>query len=122
YEPKRNAQLDIARARLQAERSQKRMVIFAGGAWCAPCIALERAINKSSRVTSILKDHFVVVYVDVAQTNDCALKDLPSTWSSPMVYVFDVTGKLLASHNPTDWQAFEGFDPHRIEAFLRTWQ
>jgi len=122
YDPKRNGQLDLARAQLQAEQLGKRVLIFVGGEWCAPCVALERTITQSSRLTAILHDHFVPLYLNAGDGDECALRKLPDTRSYPMVYVFDAKGKLLAAHNPTDWLAFEGFDAQRIEAFLHDWQ
>lgn len=124
YDPKRDGELDIARAELEAERLRKKVLVFVGGQWCAPCVALERAFTKSSRLTAILNDRFVVVHVNFGEgnTNECALRSLPNAAAYPMVYVLDAKGKLLASHNPVDWQSFEGFDSQHIEAFLRSWQ
>jgi hypothetical protein len=87
-------------------------------------VALERTLTKSSRLTSILDESFVVVYVDVGDesTNECARRNLPNATTYPMGYVLDAKGKLLASHNPVDWESLEGFDSQRIEAFLRSWQ
>lgn len=124
YDPKRNGELDMARAELEAERLHKNVIVFVGGEWSPECVALERTFTRSSRLTSILNRSFVVVYVDVGDenTNACALRDLPTASSYPMVYVLDAKGKLLASHQPVDWESLEGFDPRRIETFLRSWQ
>lgn len=124
YDPKRNGELDIARAELDAERLHKKVLIFVGGEWCALCVALERTFTKSPRLTSIMNGSFVVVYVDVGDenTNECVRRNLPNASTYPMVYVLDAKGKVLTSHDPVDWQSFEGFDSKRIEVFLRSWQ
>lgn len=122
YDPKRSGQLDIARAEVEAERTHKKVLIFVGGEWCAPCMALERELAKNPKLTALLSDTFVVVHISATEenTNQCARKNLPNGNAYPWVYVFDAKGKLVGSHNPADWQSFEGFDSQRIESFLRS--
>jgi thiol-disulfide isomerase/thioredoxin len=122
YDPKRSAQLDIARAEVEAERTHKKVLIFVGGEWCAPCMALEHELAKNPNLTALLSDTFVVVHVNATQenTSPCTRKNLPNGNAYPWVYVLDANGKVLASHNPADWQSFEGFDSQRIESFLRS--
>ena len=124
YDPKRNGQLDIARAEVEAAQTHKKLLVFVGATWCAPCMALERAVTKSPKLAALLGDSFVVVHVSVTEENmnECARKNLPNSSNYPMVYVLDGKGKLLASHSPVDWQSFEGFDPQRIEVFLHGWK
>lgn len=124
YDPKRNGQLDIARAEVEAEQTHKKVLVFVGATWCAPCMALERAVTKNPELAALLRDRFVVVHVSVTEENmnECVRKSLPNSYDYPMVYVLDGKGKLLASHSPVDWQSFEGFDPQRIEVFLRGWK
>lgn len=124
YDPKRNGQLDIARAEVEAAQAHKKVLVFVGATWCAPCMALERAVTKSPRLAALLGDSFVVVHISVTEENmnECARKNLPNSYNYPMVYVLDGQGKLLASHSPVDWRSFEGFDPQRIEVFLRGWK
>ena len=123
YDSKRDGQLDIARAEIEAERLQKNVLVFVGGQWCAPCVALERAFTGSPALTEIRDRKFVVVHINVGEenTNGCALRNLPNASAFPMVYVLNEKGTILASHNPVDWQTFEGFDPQHIKDFLNRW-
>jgi hypothetical protein len=82
YDPQRNGELDIARAELEAERRHKKVLILIGGDWCPPCVALERKLMKDSSLSAILKDSFVVVYLNVSEgnRNECAFRKLPNAF------------------------------------------
>jgi hypothetical protein len=123
YDPKVDAQLDIERAKLEAERTNRKVLLIAGGDWCGWCHMLEQTFQLSVPVRELRDRNFVVVHVNISEENDntCALRAYPKATGYPFVYVINPSGKLLATSDSREWESPYGYDPVKIEESLKKW-
>jgi hypothetical protein len=123
YDSRIEGQMQIARARLEAARTNKKLLLIAGGKWCGWCQVLDRTFQTNPGLSDLRDKSFIVVHVNVSEENgnECALKAYPKATSFPFLYVLDATGRLMGIEDTRDWESSDGYDPRQIEAFLKKW-
>jgi Surface antigen variable number repeat/Thioredoxin-like len=123
YDPKSDAQLQLARAQLEAQRTKKRLLLIVGGEWCGWCRVLEQTFQRNPALIEFRDSHFVVLHIDLSDQSaaECALKDYPKPPGVPFIYVLDSTGVLIATDDTKGWESGDGYDSSRIEEFLKKW-
>ena len=123
YDPKIDGQMQIARAQLEAQRTNKKLLLIVGDTSCGWCRLLDQTFQRNPATTALRDNLFIALHLDVSEdnSNECALRAYPKVCSYPFIYVLDANGKLLGSEDTIDWESSDGYDPHRIEAFLKKW-
>jgi Thioredoxin-like len=123
YDPKVDAQLEIERAKLEAERTNRKVLLIAGGDWCGWCHTLDQTLERSVPVRELRDRNFVVVHISISEENEntCALRAYPTATSYPFLYVINPGGKLLATSDAREWESPYGYDPVKIEESLKKW-
>jgi thioredoxin family protein/surface antigen-like variable number repeat protein len=123
YDPKIDGQMQIARAQLEAQRTNKKLLLIVGDNSCGWCHLLDQTFQRNPGTAALRDNIFIALHVDVSEdnSNECALRAYPKAPGIPFIYVLDASGKLLATENTVDWESSDGYDPHRIEAFLKKW-
>jgi Thioredoxin-like/Surface antigen variable number repeat len=123
YDPKIDGQMQIARAQLEAQRTNKNLLLIIGDNSCGWCHLLDQTFQRNPATTALRDNLFIALHLDVSEdnSNECALRAYPKVSSYPFIYVLDANGKLLGSEDTIDWESSDGYDPHRIEAFLKKW-
>jgi hypothetical protein len=123
YDPKLDGQLQIARAQLEAQRTNKKLLLIAGDKSCGWCRLLDQTFQRNPATIELRDKLFIVLHIDVSEdnSNECALRSYPKPPGFPFIYVLDATGKLLGTEDTKDWAWSDGYNPHRIEAFLTMW-
>jgi hypothetical protein len=123
YDPAIDGQMQIARAELEARRTRKKVLLIVGGKWCGWCRVLDQTFQKNPAASELRDNLFIAVHVNVSEENgnECALRSYPKPPGFPFVYVLDATGALLGTGDTTDWESGDGYDPQRIESFLKKW-
>ncbi len=123
YDPKIDGQMQIARASLEAQRTNKKLLLIVGDTSCGWCHLLDQTFQRNPATTALRDKIFIALHVDVSEDNgnECALRAYPKAPGFPFIYVLDANGKLLGTEDAVDWQSSDGYDPHRIEAFLKKW-
>lgn len=124
YDPKIDGQMQIARAQLEAQHTNKKLLLIVGDTSCGWCHLLDQTFQRNPATTALRDKIFIALHVDVSEdnANECALRAYPKAPGIPFIYVLDARGKLLGTEDTTDWESSDGYDPHRIEAFLKKWQ
>jgi hypothetical protein len=123
YDPKIDGEMQIARAQLEAQRTNKKLLLIVGDNSCGWCHLLDQTFQRNPGTAALRDNIFVALHVDVSEdnSNECALRAYPKVSSYPFIYVLDANGKLLGTEDTIDWESSDGYDPHRIEAFLKKW-
>lgn len=123
YDSRIEGQMQIARAQLEAARTNRKLLLIAGGKWCGWCQVLDRTFQSNPSLTELRDKSFIVVHVNVSEenSNECALRAYPKATSFPFVYVLDTNGRLMGTEDTKGWESSDGYDPHQIEAFLKKW-
>jgi Thioredoxin-like len=104
YFADRNAQTDVEKVLNEAKISDKNVLIIMGANWCHDSIGLAGWLD-SARFTSMMRDRYVTVYVDVGTPQigkgrnlDIARRfGIGKVKNTPLLLVVSPEGKLLNS-------------------------
>jgi thiol:disulfide interchange protein len=101
YDAKANPEADLNRALAEARKSNKKVLVIAGGDWCVWCHYLEAFVKKNKDVDDALHGAFVTVKVYVGNENKNAefFSRLPKAIGYPHFWVLENDGKLKKSVN-----------------------
>jgi len=118
-----DGELQIARAQLEAQRTKKNLLLIVGGKWCGWCRVLDQTFQRNPATSELRDQIFIVAHINVSEenANECALSAYPKATGFPFIYVLDATGTLIATEDTRDWESGDGYDPQRIESFLKKW-
>jgi len=123
YDPARDAFSD-GRAALQLARQTGRMVLIeVGGDWCSWCHVLDRFLNQHPSVREKLHDRFVVLKVNVDDSNDNAefLAAFPPALGYPHLYVTRNDGSVVHSQDTAEFLLQGKYSRQRVLDFLEYW-
>lgn len=124
YPPAAQARADLARALRLAPRENKRILLDFGGNWCYDCHVLDHAF-RHSRLTPLLRRHFLVVHVNVGTFNvNRALArryGVVLKKGVPALSVLSCRGRLLYGQKLGQFENARALTPAAVERFLRQW-
>ena len=116
----------VERARDQAQRDGRKVLVVLGGNWCQWCLALDDLMNEHEELRSYLGKHFVVVKLDSAKA-----RALDEQWGKPTKHGVPVLVFLDGQGNPRHVQETVSLerwagrillhDPERVLNVLREW-
>lgn len=123
YDPAIDGQMQIARAQLEAQRTKKKLLLIIGGKWCGWCRVLDQTFQLNPATSELRDKIFIALHINVSEenSNECALRAYPKATGFPFIYVLDATGTLIGTEDTIDWESGDGYDPKRIESFLKKW-
>ena len=118
-----DAQLEIERAKLEAERTHRNVLLIAGGEWCGWCHMLDQTFQSSIPTRQLRDRNFVVVHVNYSKENEntCALSAYPLATGYPFLYVINPSGKLLTTSDMREFESPYGYNAMKLEEFLKKW-
>lgn len=123
YDPERDPFSD-GREALQLARETGRMVLIeVGGDWCSWCHVLDRFLNQNPAIRKKLHETFVVLKVNVDETNDNAefLDAFPPTQGYPHMYVTANDGSIIHSQDTANFLHDGKYSEQRFLDFLDRW-
>lgn len=129
YDTSADARQDIAQALHDAKSHQQHVLLVLGANWCIWCRRLHATMENDPAVTRLLKQHFVVVRVDVNQ-RDGKKRNLdvnerygnPIQHGLPVLVVLDGDGhRLVTQETGALEDGKDAHDPAKVAAFLAKW-
>jgi len=123
YNPARDPFSD-GRAALQlARRTHRKVLIEVGGDWCSWCHVLDRFLNQHPSIKAKLYERFVVLKVNVDDSNDNAgfLSAFPPALGYPHLYVTSNDGSILHSQDTAEFLQNGKYSQQRVLRFLEHW-
>lgn len=124
FDPRRDAEKDLALAEAQAAKENKRILVEVGGDWCAWCKRMDQFFNDHAEAKRQRDAGFVLLKVNMSVKNENAglLSRYPAIASYPFVLVLDASGKLLKAQ---ETQSLEdgagGYNDAAVKDFLHAW-
>ena len=121
------ARADVEAALKEAAQSHKRVIVDFGGNWCPDCKVLDINLKKP-RNEALLRQHFVVVHVNVGDKGitdnfDVAERyGIPLKKGVPALAVLDADGKVLYAQKNGEFESMRKMDPASVTAFLDQWK
>lgn len=124
FDPERNPFKDGQEAIINAEATQRRILIELGGNWCAWCKKMERFISENKIVKKKLYENFVVLKVNVSDENDNHefLSAFPQTLGYPHFFVSESDGSVLYSKDTAELLESGEYSEQRFLEFIQRWK
>jgi thiol:disulfide interchange protein len=122
YDESANATQQISDAVAVAAQEHKHVLLQFGANWCIWCHRLHDTCATDPQVAAMLKQHYVVVLVDVNKGHNQDLVDKygnPTRLGLPVLVVLDETGKQLTTEDSGKLEEGDHHSPAKILAFLQ---
>ncbi len=123
FDPTRDPAKDLKEAIVEAQKTDRRILLDVGGEWCIWCHRLDSLYIRNPDLDKYLNDHYVVVKVNVSKENknEAFLTQYPKVPGYPHLFVLDTDGKFLHSQDTGVLESGKGHDPAKVLAFLQKW-
>jgi thioredoxin-related protein len=123
FDPSRNPAQDLKDAIVEAQKSNRRIILDVGGDWCIWCHRIDNFIDSSKDISSELHNHFIVVKVNYSpeNTNEKFLSRYPKIPGYPHLFVLNKKGELIHSQDTGKLEKGKGYSKKKFMAFLKEW-
>lgn len=123
YDPARDPFADGREALRLARETGRMVLIEVGGDWCSWCHVLDRFLNQHAAISTTLHQRFVVLKVNVDDSNDNAgfLSAFPPAMGYPHLYVTRSDGAVVHSQDSGEFLHKGRYSAQRILGFLDHW-
>ncbi len=123
FDPSRNPGQDLKDAVVEAQKSNRRIILDVGGDWCIWCHRIDNFIDSNKDVSSQLHNHFIVVKVNFSpeNKNEKFLSNYPKIPGYPHFFVLSEKGKLIHSQDSGKLEKGKGYSKEKFIAFLKKW-
>jgi Thioredoxin-like len=104
YDYKRDPAQDLEKAKADAAKARKRILVEVGGTWCSWCTVMDRFYAEHPAVRQLRDDNFVLLKVNMSAKNENAtfLGQYPKIPGYPWIFILDADGKLITSKNTNE--------------------
>jgi thioredoxin-related protein len=125
YDPKADADKQVAAATAKAGRDSKRVLVMFGGDWCGWCHKLHQLFESDKEIRTLLSEEYELVLVDTAAPHAQELLkkckgDLPSV-GYPFLAVLDADGQVVTRQKTDPLEEGDHHDPKKVKEFLARW-
>ncbi len=124
YDESLDGSKQITEALALAKKENKRVLIQFGANWCGWCHKLHRLFDTDEKVSAELKDHYVLILVDVNKGHNQSLmvKYGAERLGLPSLVVLDSTGKHVTTKNTGELEEGDHHSPAKVMTFLKEWE
>jgi thiol:disulfide interchange protein len=125
YDPKANAEKDVAVALAKAKKEGKHVLLQIGGNWCVWCYRFNSFVLLDSTLKNALNNNYVVYHLNYSPENKNLdyLKKLgfPQRFGFPVLVVLDADGNRLHTQDSALLEKGNGYDKDKVKRFLTDW-
>jgi hypothetical protein len=122
YDPEADPASDLSSALVTAAKTDRQVLMVAGGAWCSWCVILDRFIARNPDIRAALDSRFVLLHVYAGEDNPNTVffGGFPPAEGYPHFWVLDSTGRVLQSVNtgPLESSKERGYDKTAFLQFV----
>lgn len=125
YDPKANAEKDVAIALTKAKKEGKHVLLQIGGNWCVWCYRFNSFVLLDPELKNILNNNYVVYHLNYSSENKNLdyMKKLgfPQRFGFPVLVVLDAEGNRLNTQDTSLLEKGNGYDKDKVRSFLMNW-
>lgn len=125
YDPKANAEKDVAVALAKAKKEGKHVLLQIGGNWCVWCYRFNSFVLTDSTLKNIMNNNYVVYHLNYSSENKnlAILKKLgyPQRFGFPVLVVLDAEGNRLHTQDSGLLEKGNGYDRNKVKNFFINW-
>lgn len=126
YNPRANAEKDVAQLLVKAKGENKRLLLQIGGNWCLMCYRLNAVLQKDSVLKKALNDNYISYHLNYSPENKnsayLAKLGQPQRYGFPVLVVLDGDGTPLHTQNMALLLKGNGYDYEKLKTFLYRWR
>jgi len=123
FDPAKNPFEDLKSAIVEAQKSNKRILLDVGGEWCIWCHRLDSFLEQNSDLKNFMHSKFIVLKVNYSpeNKNEKFLTQFPKIPGYPHIFVLEKDGKLLHSQDTGLLEKEKSYDADKIMNFFKEW-
>ena len=125
YNPKADAEKEIAAAVKLAKSTDKYVLIQGGGNWCSWCKRFSITVANDAKLDSIVNADFVVYHLNYSEENKnqklFAKYGYPQRFGFPVFIVLDENGNRIHTQNSVYLEEGKGYNKEKIADFFTAW-
>jgi thioredoxin-related protein len=125
YNPDANAKAEIAAAVLQADSTEKNVLLQIGGNWCPWCLKFNKFCKADTDIDTLMHNNFVVLHVNYSKENKNleVMKSLgfPQRFGFPVFVILDGKGNRLHTQDSGLLELGDSYNRDKIITFLTNW-
>ena len=123
FDPSRDSFKDLKEAVVDAQNTDKRILLDVGGEWCIWCHRLDGFLEAHPELKNFMHDNFVVLKINWSpdSKNEKFLSQYPKVAGYPHIFILEKDGKFLFSKNTGELEKEKSYDAEKIMDFLKEW-
>ncbi len=121
YDESSNGASQINDALEIAKKDHKRILLDFGANWCIWCHRLHELFETNKAIARELKKEYVVVMIDVHNTETDAKYGQPTKLGLPVIVVLDADGKQVTTQDTGKLEEGDHHSPKKVMTFLKEW-
>ena len=123
FDSARNPAKDLEAAKVEAQRTGRRILLDVGGNWCSWCRLMDKWFTEHTTVREARDKAFVVVPVNFSpeNKNEAFLGQYPKVDGYPHFFVLDAQGKLVRDQSTGALEDGHGYSETKMAAFIAEW-
>lgn len=123
FDPTRDSAKDLEAAKVEAKKTNRRILLDVGGNWCSWCRLMDRWFKEHPAVREARDKAFVVVPVNYSpeNKNEAFLGQYPKVDGYPHLFVLDADGKLIQDQSTGALEDGHGYSEAAMNAFIAAW-
>lgn len=123
FDPAKDQLKDLKEAVIEAQKTDKRILLDVGGEWCIWCHRLDGFLEANPDLKNFMHENFVVLKVNWSpeNKNEKFLSQYPKIPGFPHIYILEKDGKFLFSKNTGELEKEKSYDAEKIMSFLKEW-
>ncbi|PKL81687.1 MAG: thiol-disulfide isomerase [Ignavibacteriae bacterium HGW-Ignavibacteriae-3] len=123
FDPARDPFSDVQTGVIEAQKSNKRILLDVGGEWCIWCHRLDGFFEANPELKNFMLENFVVIKVNWSpdNKNENFLSQYPKVAGYPHIFILESDGSFLYSKNTGELEKDKSYSAEKIMAFLKEW-
>jgi len=124
YDEHADGAKQVEMALAEAKKENKRVLLQFGANWCGWCHRLHKLFQSDEKISSRLKESYVVVMMDVNKGHNQDIDKRygnPTRFGLPVIVILDANGKALVTQDTGKLEEGDHHDPKKVLAFLNEW-
>jgi thiol:disulfide interchange protein len=121
YDPRRDAEKDLAAAGQEARKSDRNIFVIVGGDWCSWCHIMDQFFHEHPELEALRAKNYVVMKVNMSQENPnkAFLSRFPKIRAYPHIFILAASGTLIRSQGTGDLEGGKSYNAELFGKFLK---
>ena len=126
YDAKANAEADIAKLVVQAQKENKNIILQAGGNWCIWCLRFNYFVQETPELKESVDKNYLYYHLNFSPENKnekifAKYGNPGEKYGYPVFIVLDKNGKQIHTQDSAVLEEGKGYSLEKVKEFFNTW-